>query len=156
MEEILALDMLTLPAHTHAAGDEFSEASHRAALAQVLPKSEVIKIHRHGRLAGYAYLWPKGGGLWHVGGFTVHPDFRTGRVLRRLLAKIEALAKAKGIAELQSHVYKTNPRSLALHRRLGFVEFEENEKGFAFSLKITSTPTPAPLAPQYSSPKPPC
>ncbi len=147
MEEILALDMLTLPAHTHAAGDDLSAASHRAALEKVLPKSEVIKIHHHGQLAGYAYLWPKGGGLWHVGGFAVHPDFRTGLVLRELLAKVEALAKAKGIAELQSHVYKTNPRSLALHRRLGFMEINENEKGFAFSLKITSTPTPATLAP---------
>lgn len=147
MDEILALDMLTLPAHTHAAGEIFTEASHRAALAQVLPKSEVIKIHRHGRLAGYAYLWPKGGGLWHVGGFAVHPDFRTGRVLRGLLGKVEALAKTKGIAELQSHVYKTNPRSLALHRRLGFVKINENEKGFAFSLKITSAPTPTTPAP---------
>ena len=131
------MDLLTLTAHTVAAGDDFTEASHRAALAGVLPKSEVIKIYRHGRLAGYAYLWPKGGGLWHVGGFAVHPDFRTGRVLRGLLGKVEALAKAKGIAELQSHVYKTNPRSLTLHRRLGFVVIDENEKGFALSLKVT-------------------
>jgi len=137
VEDILALDMLTLTAHTRAAGDDFTEASHRAALARVLPKSEVIKTYRHGRLAGYAYLWPKGGGLWHVGGFAVHPDFRTGRVLWGLLGKVGALAKAKGIVELQSHVYKANPRSLALHRRLGFVVIDENEKGLAFSLKIT-------------------
>ena len=136
MEEILALDMLTLAAHTLAAGDGFTEAGHRAALAEVLPKSEVIKTHREGRLAGYAYLWPKGGGLWHVGGFAVHPDFRNGRVLRVLLVKVEALAEARGIVELQSHVYKTNPRSLALHRRLGFTKIAENDKGFAFSLKL--------------------
>ncbi len=107
MEEIVALDMLTLTAHTRAAGAAFTEGSHRAALAQVLPISEIIKVHRQGRLAGYAYLWPKNGGLWHVGGFAVHPDFRAGRVLGALLEKVEALALAEGIAELQSHVYKT-------------------------------------------------
>ena len=138
MEEILALDMLTLTAHTLAAGDGFSEASHRAALARVLPKSEVIKIHRRGRLAAYAYLWPKGGGLWHVGGFAVHPDYRKGGVLRGLLAEMRALVKANGVVELQSHVYKTNPRSLALHRRLGFAVIAENEKGFAFSLRLVA------------------
>jgi ribosomal protein S18 acetylase RimI-like enzyme len=136
VEDILALDMLTLQAHTRAAGDVFDEASHRTALAEVLPKSEVIKIHRGETLAGYTYLWPKGGGLWFVGGFAVHPGFRTGAVLRALLAKFRVLAAEKNIAELQSHVYKTNPRSLALHRRLGFAEIDENEKGFAFSLKI--------------------
>ena len=133
MEEILALDLLTLTAHTRAAGDVFDEASHRAALEKVLPKSEIIKIHRQGQLAGYAYLWPKGGGLWFVGGFAVHPDYRGGKVLGALLSDIKTLVKAKNIGEVQSHVYKTNPRSLALHRRLGFAVIDENEKGFAFS-----------------------
>ena len=134
MEEILALDLLVLRAHTLAAGGDFTEASHRAALAAVLPKSTILKVHRRGRLAGYAYLWPKGGGLWFVGGLAVHPDFRAGRVLKTLLALVEGVVRAENISELQSHVYKTNPRSLALHKRLGFAVIAENEKGFAFSL----------------------
>jgi len=128
--------MLTLTAHTRAAGDVFDEASHRAALEKVLPKSEIIKIHRQGRLAGYAYLWPKGGGLWFVGGFAVHPDFRSGTVICALLARVRAFAEVEGITELQSHVYKTNARSLALHNRLGFTLIAENDKGFAFSLGL--------------------
>lgn len=136
MEEILALDMLTLHAHTVAAGDVFDEASHRAALEKVLPKSEIIRIYREDRLAGYAYLWPKGGGLWHVGGFAVHPDFRFGRVIADLLAAITDFAWREGILELQSHVYKTNPRSVALHRRLGFEVIDEHAKGLAFSFIV--------------------
>ena len=135
MDEILALDLLVLSAHTHAAGDDFTEASHRAALAAVLPKSTIFKQHRRGQLAGYAYLWPKGGGLWFVGGLAVHPSFRAGPVLKALLSSLEGLVRAEQISELQSHVYKTNPRSLALHKRLGFTKIAENEKGFAFSLQ---------------------
>lgn len=141
MEEILALDLLVLRAHTLAAGDNFSEASHRAALAAVLPKSTVFKAHRTGRLAGYAYLWPKSSGLWFVGGLAVHPDFRTGPVLKTLLVSIEGMVKAGKISELQSHVYKTNPRSLALHKRLGFTVIAENEKGFAFALQTQQLET---------------
>ena len=135
MQEILALDRLTLTAHTRAAGDEFTTATHRAALVAILPKSKIIKIHRGALLAGYAYLWPKEDGLWHMGGFGIHPNFRFGRVIKQLLAEIKVLVRQEGITELQSHVYKTNLRSLALHRRLGFKVIDENEKGFAFSLK---------------------
>jgi len=136
MEEILALDMQTLRAHTLAAGQVFDEVSHRAALKRVLPKSKVVKVFRKERLAGYVYLWPKGDGLWFVGGFAVHPGFRFGNVLRALLRAVEGLVISENIRELQSHVYKTNARSLALHRRLGYEVVDENEKGYAFSLKL--------------------
>jgi ribosomal protein S18 acetylase RimI-like enzyme len=142
MEEILALDMLTLRAHTLAVGDEFTTERHRAALVAVLPKSKIVKIHRSATLAGYTYLWPKGGGLWFVGGVGIHPDFRFGRVIAQLLAEIKTLAEHEGITELQSHVYKTNQRSIALHQRLGFKFIQENQKGLAFSLKLADNANP--------------
>ena len=142
MEEILALDMLTLRVHTLAVGGEFTPESHRTALAAVLPKSKIVKIHRGAVLAGYTYLWPKGGGLWFVGGFGIHPDFRFGRVIAQLLAELKALVEQEAITELQSHVYKTNQHSIALHRRLGFQLIQENQKGFAFSLKLADYANP--------------
>ena len=128
--------MLTLAAHTRAAGVDFSEEQHRKALTATLPKAHIIKIHRAARLAGYAYLWPKENGLWFVGGFAIHPDFRFGRVIAELLQSILELAKVERISSLESHVYKTNTRSLALHNRLGFEIVRENEVGVAFSLNL--------------------
>lgn len=140
MEEILALDLLTLKAHTVAAGDRFTAKGHRAALCGALAKSHVVKIYRGERLAGYTYLWPKAAGVWFVGGFAVHPDFRFGRVILELLRRIESHARVQGITTLESHAHKTNRRSLGLHKRLGFVPMQENAKGIAFALTLGNSP----------------
>lgn len=136
LDEILALDELTLREHTKRAGDIFDLDVHRARLETSLLISEVCSVRREGKLVAYAMLRPESAACWFVGAFGTHPSHRTSAVLVELLAKVAALANKRGIAELQSHVYKTNRLSIVFHRRLGFRATRENDKAIEFAAAI--------------------
>jgi L-amino acid N-acyltransferase YncA len=114
--------------HTNLAGDVFDVDDHRARLQQSLETYVVCSVRRAGKLVAYAILRRESESCWLVGGFCTHPLHRTPAVISELLAKIVRLGREKGIAELRSHVYKTNRSSLAFHRKLGFHITRENEK----------------------------
>ncbi len=73
-----------------------------------------------------------------MGGFSTHPLYRTPAVVSELLAKVARLARERGIAELRSHVYKTNRLSIAFHRKLGFQITRENEKAIEFFASVST------------------
>ena len=136
IEELLALDLLTLRDHTERAGDRLEPAAHRALLVGTQALSETIGVRRGGALAAYAMLSPQPDGCWFVSGFNIHPAHRDASVLRELFAAIARLARRRAIASLRSHVYKTNARSLAFHQRLGFRVTRENAKAVEFTATL--------------------
>ena len=136
IDELLALDSLTLRDHTERAGDAFDLDEHRARLQASLEVNELCSVRREGKLVAYAMLRPESAACWFVGAFSTHPLHRTPPVISELLAKLARLVSERGIAELRSHVYKTNRLSMAFHRKLGFQVTRENEKGVEFFASI--------------------
>jgi ribosomal protein S18 acetylase RimI-like enzyme len=136
VDELLALDVLTLREHTERAGDAFDADEHRAKLCKSLETNEVCSVRRNGNLVAYAMLCQEAGACWFVGAFGTHPLHRTYSVVTELFANIAALATERGIGELRSHVYKTNRLSIAFHRKLGFLVTRENDKGFEFFVTL--------------------
>lgn len=132
IDELLALDALTLAEHTERAGDRFDTAQHRQRLEASLKISKICGVRRNGELVAYAMLNPLSGGSWFVRGFGTHPRHRTAPVFVDLLRQIAQLARAEGIRDFTSHVYKTNLLSMRFHRRLGFRVTKENDKGVEF------------------------
>lgn len=132
VDDILALDILTLRDHTEQAGVAFDEETHRANLTESLAHSDVCAVWREAGLVAYAMLRPEAEACWFVGAFATHPSHRTFSVLAELLTQVATLARERGIQALRSHVYKTNRLSLAFHRKLGFQTTRENEKAVEF------------------------
>ncbi|WP_447083361.1 hypothetical protein [Burkholderia glumae] len=58
VDELLALDWLTLRTHTEQAGDAFDMDEHRRKLKKALGINEVCSVRREGRLVAYAMLRP--------------------------------------------------------------------------------------------------
>lgn len=141
VDELLALDVLTLREHTERAGDAFDVDEHRQKLCASMEVNEVCTVRRSGKLVAYAMLRPEAGACWFVGAFGTHPLHRTYTVVSELFAKIATLAIERGIGELRSHVYKTNRLSIAFHRRLGFLVTRENDKGFEFFITLDELAT---------------
>ncbi len=141
LDELVALDLLTLRAHTEQAGDALDEAPLRLALAKTLAVSESAVVRRDDRLLAYALLQPQPSEAepdrWFVTGFNTHPAHRSAPVLLALFGQMAALVRRHGIGSLHSHVYKTNRASVAFHRRLGFDVLQENAKAFAFAARVT-------------------
>jgi len=136
LDELVALDLLTLREHTERAGDVLDEATQRRALARSLETAEVVTVRRADALVAYAMLRPQDGSLWFVLGFNTHPAHRDASVFRDLFAQIAALAERHAITALRSNVYRTNRLSMAFHRRLGFRVTREAEKGVEFTASL--------------------
>lgn len=136
IDELLALDLLTLREHTELAGDVFDAGAQRGRLAQSLQMSELVWVRREDALVAYAMLHPQEDGRWFVTGFNTHPDHRSGPTFRDLFAQLGGLARRCAITSLRSNVYKTNRLSMAFHRRLGFRVTRENAKGVEFTADL--------------------
>lgn len=132
VEELLALDLLTLREHTEIAGDRIDPESHALNLRASLGFSRTCAVRRNGKLVAYAMLNQVSGSSWFVRGFNTHPEHRSAPVMRELLQQVSEVARQEGITELRSNVYKTNRLSIAFHRRLGFRVTKENAKGVEF------------------------
>lgn len=132
IDEVLALDQLTLLEHTERAGDVLDPKQQRERLEKALPVSRVCSVRRNGSLVAYAMMHPESNGRWFVTAFGTHPQWRSAPVLQELFSRFAALAHEVGVTELKSHVYKTNRLSISFHRRLGFRITKENAKGVEF------------------------
>ena len=108
VEEILALDLLTLREHTELAGDVFNEGTQRQLLEQTVGTAEVVSVRRDNVLIAYAMLRPQEEGRWFVLGFNTHPGHRNATVFRELFTRIAHLAQRCSISSLRSNVYRTN------------------------------------------------
>ena len=132
VEELLALDLLTLREHTERAGAQMDPVAHAALLRESLGISRTYSIRRSGALVAYAMLNPVSGASWFVRAFNIHPDHRNAAVVKGLLQQVGEAAQREGIADLRSHVYKTNRLSMAFHRKLGFRITKENDRVVEF------------------------
>ena len=138
INEILALDLLTLREHTERAGDVLDANQHRVRLQTSLEDCEVCLVRRAGELVAYAMLRRESETCWFVCGLSTHPLHRTPAVMSELFSKLAELATRMGIVELRSNVYKTNRLSMAFHRKLGFHITRENEKAVEFFAAVAT------------------
>jgi hypothetical protein len=138
IEELLALDLLTLREHTERAGDQLDPELHAMQLRRSLEISHVCEVRREGELVAYAMvvLESSSGGSGFVRAFNTHPRHRTSAVMIDLFQAFSVLLKRLGITELRSHVYKTNRLSISFHRKLGFRATKENAKAVEFSASV--------------------
>lgn len=134
--ELLALDNLTLRAHTEQAGDRYDVFEQTERLRESLRSAELCQVRRRGELVAYALIGEQGPGRGFVRGFCVHPHHRNAAVMAELLRQLLTACAAYAWSELHSHVYKTNQASLDFHQRLGFATVAENAKAFAFKAHI--------------------
>ncbi len=58
LDELVALDLLTLAEHTAASGDVLDADSQRQLLERTLPTAELLAVRRDGALVAYALLRP--------------------------------------------------------------------------------------------------
>jgi ribosomal protein S18 acetylase RimI-like enzyme len=138
LDELLALDLLTLREHTERAGDRIDPEAHAQRLRDSLQVSQLCAVRRGGALVAYAMLNPLEGASWFVRAFNTHPGHRNGPVMRDLLREFARVIRREGIADLRSHVYKTNRLSMAFHRKLGFRVTKENDKGVEFYATVAN------------------
>ncbi len=139
--EYMALDDLTLRAHTERSGAKLD--------LEILEKSrETAKISDcffeervEGKLAAYATIMEKEEGIWFVLMFNTHPVFRTPKVFLSLFRKILQRMLVSEGKYLQSNVYKENKLSIKFHERLGFKITRENDIGIEYTLDLTDTAT---------------
>jgi L-amino acid N-acyltransferase YncA len=139
LDELLALDTLTLRQHTEAAGDSFDPAAQRQQLAASLAASQLLLVRGvDGGLQGYALLRQQSATHWFVGMLNVHPAHRHRRVLQALFRQLAALPGWSSSSILQSHVYRTNAASLQFHQKLGFTIDQQNDKAVALSIRYAT------------------
>lgn len=136
VEELLALDLLTLREHTERAGDTLDPDSHAVRLEESLQVSQICAVRRAGCLVAYAMLSPESDSCWFVRAFNTHPAHRTSAVMRELFQEFSAMVARLGITALRSNVYKTNRLSMSFHKRLGFHITRENHKGVEFFISV--------------------
>jgi GNAT superfamily N-acetyltransferase len=137
VEELLSLDLLTLREHTELAGDRLDPETQAAQIRESLKISRVCAVRRDNTLVAYAMLSPMHSpSSWFVRAFNTHPAHRSAPVMRDLFHAFADVVKREGIADLRSHVYKTNRLSMAFHRKLGFRVTQENAKGIEFFATI--------------------
>lgn len=153
LDELMALDMLTLREHTELAGDVMDPGQHRGMLEQSLALSEVVRVVREGALVAYAMLQPQEDGRWFVTGFNTHPRHRDAAVFRDLFHALSSLAQRRAISSLRSNVYRTNRLSLAFHRRLGFKVTRENAKAIEFTVDVAALMLASPALRRVRGPR---
>lgn len=136
LDELLALDTLTLRQHTEAAGDHFDPQAQRQQLAASLADSYLLQARgSDGSLHGNALLRQQSATHWFVGMLNLHPAQRHRRVLQSLFCQLAALPGWTPQSVLQSHVYRTNAASLQFHLKLGFTIARQNDKAVALSIR---------------------
>lgn len=133
LEDVLALDALCL---REPDGEAIDLAIHRERLEASARKSRFAMVRRRAELVAYSYMWPLGEGRWFVGGFCIHPDHRNARVIAELFSSFADIVESSGAVELHSHALAANTESLRLHRRLGFVEVQRDDRSIAFVARV--------------------
>ncbi|MCY0386733.1 hypothetical protein OVY01_05675 [Robbsia sp. Bb-Pol-6] len=87
LQEIVALDLLTLRAHTERAGDILDADLHPVRVRGMLERCKVCLVRKATILVAYAALAPESQTCWFVQAFNTHPSHRTPAVLSALLAR---------------------------------------------------------------------
>lgn len=133
VDAITALDLITL--FDRRIGDDapLDPETHRVAVAETLKTGQAVTVWHGDALAAYAVFIPRGEGVWFATGIALHPDLAGPGTIRQLRDKIADFLRGQDVAWVESNVFRSNLKSVALHRRLGFEVFRENEHGFAFA-----------------------
>lgn len=134
--ELVALDLLTLRAHTERAGDRLDPEAYRLRLIESLPVSRLCLVRRAGCVVAYGMFTQTAPASWLITAFSVHPGHRSVGVMRELLAGMASLIEVLALDEIRSHVYKTNHASIRLHKALGFAVQQENDKAYEFLVPV--------------------
>lgn len=133
---IAEIDLLTMRDWRGGQPKALDPAAHLAAVAASLERGRAVTIWQRERLAGYAIFVPRAPGLGFVSGLALHPERAGPGTIRRLMRAIAAFLAEAPFERLESHVFRRNRASVAMHRRLGFEVVQENEYGYAFGAPV--------------------
>ncbi|MCU0840166.1 MAG: GNAT family N-acetyltransferase [Thiobacillaceae bacterium] len=84
--------------------------------------------HADGALIGFAHAYAISGGGMKLDKLYVHPDWQRRGIGARLLARLEAYARAHGRHALLLRVNRGNARAIAAYRKYGFAVEREVEE----------------------------
>ena len=122
IDNIVELDRINMSPIIAKSGGEFSPSKRKNKLIEELSSNAIILTHYQARkLLGYVQYIPRDNGEYYVLSIQVHPAYRNGSVLKKLL-KLAAndLLQRKPLS-LTSSVHESNVPSIHLHQRLGFM-----------------------------------
>lgn len=76
----------------------------------------------------------------YLEGLETHRDYRNRGYATKLLKEVSAYLKEMNITTLRSNVSIHNTESVALHKKIGFLEYDRTEDKVRFELKIMERP----------------
>lgn len=133
LDNIIEIDCLNMAAVFESTANKFKPELRRKGLLKEIDKgAEFVIIERNGILIGYLEYVPDGDGEIYVASIQLHPDFKSGFVLRQILSKTYDKLKNSFPTAIKSSVHKTNLLSQKLHEKLGFVNIGKNKERYFF------------------------
>lgn len=127
-EDIVELDLLNMGPIIKRAGGEFSPNYRRVKLQEELSLGYVlIAEYESSMLVGYVQFIPKVNGEVYFLSIQVHPSFRSGLVLKKLIKRTMQKLKSIEFSIITSSVHTANQASISFHKRLGFSEVNRVE-----------------------------
>lgn len=135
LNDLLALDELNMTPLLAQAGVTFSPSRRKNGFNQEMANGAVLLTQYHNQqLVGYVQYQPRGCGEFYVLSIQVHPDYRNGVVLKKLLRMAAADLTAKKVALITSSVHQGNKQSVRLHQLLGFEVQDYIDQRIKFAL----------------------
>ena len=134
-ELMLELDHLSFKPILEAAGQQFDPEFRKAEIQQHIRQgARFVLVFSEGKIVAYAEYLPLNERIGKIFSLQIHPDFRGGMTLRRLL--VAAWDEWKDVRQelIWTTVHLTNAPSLALHRSLGFVEINREDGKVFFEI----------------------
>ncbi|MEJ2762966.1 GNAT family N-acetyltransferase [Photobacterium sp. MCCC 1A19761] len=129
VDAVVELDRINMAPIIAESGGAFSVSRRRNKLIEELESGSVILTqYLHDKLAGYIQYIPREAGDVYILSIQIHPEYRSGLVLKKLLksAAIDLLQRQP--KSLTSSVHRNNGPSIALHTRLGFLVTSETDE----------------------------
>jgi ribosomal protein S18 acetylase RimI-like enzyme len=104
-------------------------------IAEIQKGASFIFLNQGNRLIGYFEYFYENDHLINIASIQIHPEYRNGGILRKLLSKVYAHFKDKPSLTVKTSVHKSNPLSIKLNEKLGFIKTNETKERIEFREK---------------------
>ncbi len=122
VDAIVELDRENMSPIIAESGGMFSESRRKNKLIEEISNGSVVLTHYQNRkLAGYVQYMPLENDEFYVLSIQVHPKYRNGIVLKKLLKSAANDLLQRKPLSITSSVHRENKPSIRLHERLGFM-----------------------------------
>ncbi|MDE1465344.1 GNAT family N-acetyltransferase [Spartinivicinus poritis] len=137
IEEIVALDELNMALIIREAGGVFDPLWRKKKLFEEIGKGcRIMTNYIGGELAGYLQYIQEDDDEVYILSIQIHPKYRNGITLRALIKKSLREITPSSIKYITSSVHRNNTSVIKLHRKLGFLVFNETKERVLFKLDL--------------------